>query len=192
MSAPLSDIDKKFLSILARNGRASLTGIGKALGITHVAVSKKLNKFIQGGYLEVRGLLNPRKLNLKLALVFAEVESPQNMQKLTENFEKCPRLVLLATLMGSFNFVAMMVAEDLNVLESITSICCIRRAEGIRRAEVVIIGELVKPSHIPLSIIIEEKHKKPPCKYVDCERCPRYLSDKCPGCPAIESYRGWL
>ncbi|MHC1628383.1 MAG: Lrp/AsnC family transcriptional regulator [Candidatus Nezhaarchaeales archaeon] len=192
MSKPLSDIDKKLISILAHDGRASLTDIGRALGITHVAVSKKLNKFIQDGYLKVQGLLNPKKFNLKLALVFAEVESPQDMQRLIENFEDCPRMTFLATLMGGFNFVAMMIAEDLNVLESITSICCIRRAKGIRRAEVMIIGELVKPPYISLKPVIEKKYKKPPCKYVDCEKCPRYLSDKCLGCPAIEGYRGWL
>ncbi|MHC1601154.1 MAG: Lrp/AsnC family transcriptional regulator, partial [Candidatus Nezhaarchaeales archaeon] len=67
MSKPLSDIDKKLISILAHDGRASLTDIGRALGITHVAVSKKLNKFIQDGYLKVQGLLNPKKFNLKLA-----------------------------------------------------------------------------------------------------------------------------
>ena len=188
----MSGIDKKIISMLTKDGRISLTDMGRALGVTHVAVGKRLNRLVQEGYVRVQGLLSPDKLGLKLVLIFAEVESPQDMQKLVENFKECPRMVFLATLMGGYNFIALMIAEGKEVLESITSICCIRRAKGIRRSDVMIIGELIRPNHMPMEIFVEKRYKKPPCKYVDCETCPRYLDNKCPGCPAFEGYRGWL
>lgn len=188
----LSEADKKLMALLACDGRASLTDLGKSLRVSHVAVGRRLSKLISEGYLRVQGLVGVKKLELKLVLALAEVESPQDMERLMESFEDCPRMILLATLLGGFNFVALMVAESPEVLESISSICCIRRAKGIRRTEIMVIGELVRPQHIPLKIPVERNYEKPPCKYVDCSICPRYLTNKCPGCPAIKGYRGPL
>ena len=40
----MDNTDKKLVSILQENGRTSLSEIGKTLGMSHVAVSKRLDK----------------------------------------------------------------------------------------------------------------------------------------------------
>ncbi|MFW9768445.1 MAG: AsnC family transcriptional regulator, partial [Candidatus Thorarchaeota archaeon] len=43
----MDDVDKKLISILQEDGRKSLSDIGKELKMSHVAVSKRLDKLVK-------------------------------------------------------------------------------------------------------------------------------------------------
>ena len=49
----IDNVDKKLISILMENGRTSLSEIGKHLGMSHVAVSKRLEKLVSKNLVKV-------------------------------------------------------------------------------------------------------------------------------------------
>ncbi|RLE49690.1 MAG: Lrp/AsnC family transcriptional regulator [Candidatus Methanomethylicota archaeon] len=188
----LDDADKKLIRLLQQDGRATLLDLGRKLGISHVAVRKRFSKLEENKVFKVRAELNIKKLGFKAVLVFMEIEGPDVLDELRKKFERCPRIVMLSTLMGGYNMMAMMIAEDDSVLEGITSVCAIRRLKGIRRTEVYVLGEIFEPQYLPIKFSPEEKSAIPPCEAVDCSKCPRYSVDLCLGCPATTCYKGPL
>ncbi len=187
----LSGTKKKILSILCRNGRRNLIDIGRELGISHVAVRKHLSQLEEQGILKIRGELSPEKTGLKLVLVFMEIESEDYMEEITGRFRNCPRIILLAPMVGGYNLLALMVAENNEVLECISTVCTVRRMKGIRRSEVYLIADLVKPKFLPIEVTVEKNRKIAPCGR-DCSSCHKYVNGKCLGCPATIHYRGGI
>ena len=187
----ISETKRKILSILVRDGRRNLIDIARELGITHVAVRKHLNQLREQGIIRVRAEVNPEKAGLRLVLVFMEVGDEEHMAEITRRFRECPRMVLLASMVGGYNLAALMVAENDDVLECISTVCAVRRMDGIRRSEVYVISDLVEPKFIPIKVTAEKTRKITPCGR-NCLSCRRYLEGKCLGCPATIHYRGGM
>jgi len=189
----LDDTKKKILQVLSENGRKTLTEIAAKLNITHVAVKKQLMKLVESGAIKIQPLINPSALNLLLVVTLIEAEDFEALQRLKEKFSSCPRMILLASLVGGYNMLALLVAEDMNVVESINNVCSIRTSKGIRRSEVFVVSELIVPKYINLRLIPsnERKSEITPCG-LNCCICPRFNEYRCLGCPATKCYRGPL
>ena len=185
----MDEVDKKIVAILQKDGRAPLTQIGERLGLSHVAVGKRIERLCRD-LVKVSAGLNAEKMGFRVAIVNAEVESPEILQELLEKFSKCPRIVFLTTTTGAYNLMSIMVAEDADTLNAILQICSVRSQRGIRRSE-AIVGEAPRvPKYLPIPIA-EEKNEDAPCG-INCGKCPRYGEKKCLGCPATVYYRGPL
>jgi len=177
--------------MLQEDGRSSLVDMASKLGISHTGVKKHLDKLLKDNVISVKALINPKRLNLKLVLILIEAEGYDDVKRLVSRFKACPRIIFLATLIGGYNVLALAVAEDMNVLESIVSVCALRTSKGIRRSEVFVISELVYPGYIPLRIVKDKTKGKLPCGFNCCE-CSRYINGRCLGCPISTCYRGIL
>ena len=191
MHGILTTTRKKIIRMLQEDGRLSLVEIASKLKISHTGVKKHLDKLLKENVISVRALLNPKALDLKLVLILIEAESYEDIKRLTSKFKECPRIILLASLIGGYNIVALVAAEDINVLESITSVCALRTSKGIRRSEVLLVSELIYPEYIPLRIIEDKVDSELPCGF-DCYRCSKYIDGNCLGCPLLKGYRGIL
>jgi hypothetical protein len=134
---------------------------------------------------KVEALINPKKADLKLVLLLIEAESYESARKLIERFRSCPRVVMLMSLLGGYNIAALVFAEDMSVLNSVTSVCALRTSEGIRRSEVFLVSDLAKPTHLPVRVVGTKGELS--CGF-DCCKCPKY-PDECIGCPLSECYR---
>ena len=190
---PFDETDKKLISLLYKDGRSNLTDLSKKLGISHVAVRKRLDRLIGANLLRIRELINLKKIGARIVVFLVEVKDPKVMIEIRKMLEDCPRVLTVLTLMGRCNLLVLMIAEDEKALESMASICCLRRAKGIEKIEVMISEELVMPEYFPVKIRNPElREEKPPCGLVNCITCPRFKEDKCPGCPATKYYRGIL
>jgi len=190
---PFDETDKKLISLLYKDGRSNLTDLSKKLGISHVAVRKRLNRLVESNLLKIRELINLKKISARIVVFLVEVKDPKVMIGIRKMLKDCPRVLTVLTLMGRCNLLVLMIAEDEKALESMASICCLRRAKGIEKIEVMISEELVMPEYFPVKIRNPElREEKPPCGLVNCITCPRFKEDKCPGCPAIKYYRGIL
>ncbi len=186
----MDEFDKKIISILQDNGRASLSMIGKKLGISHVSVRKRLQRLCEG-IVEISACLNAEKLGFRFAVVNAEVETHERLLELIDMFSECPRIVFMATTTGAYNIMTIMVAEDANTLNAITEVCSIRARKGIRRSEVTIAEAPVVPKCLPIKIVANKDLEVAPCK-INCGECLRYKNQRCLGCPATKYYRGPL
>jgi len=188
----IDNVDKKLISILQQNGRTSLSDIGKQLGMSHVAVSKRLDKLVGKKLVQVTAAVNAEALGAKVLFVGLEAESMEVADLIEKKYEHCPRLLMLAPVTGRYNLFAVMVAEDTFSLESILGTCSMRTEEGVRRSESWFGNAPVVPKY--LQIDLSPKSKKigeSPCGRF-CRDCSRYIADKCVGCPSSDVYKGTL
>ncbi|MEM2942553.1 MAG: AsnC family transcriptional regulator [Candidatus Bathyarchaeia archaeon] len=185
----LDDIDKVIVSELQKDGRVALASIAKKIGVSHVAIHKRLERLIDKGVVKVSACLNVDRLDSKIAAILVEVENSRRLNELTELFKECPRTVLLSQLSAT-NLLTVVVGEDFSTLESVIGVCSLRVQKGVRRSEVYI-GKLPDyPRFLPIRIAAEQKECSP-CGVL-CSKCDSFKDKECLGCPATKSYNGPL
>ena len=188
----MDDIDKKLVSILQKKGRTSLSDIGKKLGMSHVAVSKRLDKLVGSNLIQITAGVNTESLDTKIFFMGLETENMEVAERIQENYKNCPRLLMIAPVTGRYNIFVVMIAEDTWSLESIIGTCSIRTDPGVRRSESWFGNAPIYPQFIPLDLAPATTGSTiSPCGR-DCGACNRYLADKCLGCPQSTVYRGTL
>ncbi|MEM3641397.1 MAG: AsnC family transcriptional regulator [Candidatus Bathyarchaeia archaeon] len=189
----MDDVDRKIISRLQLDGRATLEELAKHAGFTSMGVKKRLQRLISQGAIQVSASLNPFFFKLFPAIVLLEMESAEAMQNLLERFKDCPRVVHIFKTIGGYNLIALVIAEDKDTLESISiEKCSLRSSAGIRRSEFYPIGDVYFSPFIPVREHLTHKESSiAPCN-VDCKPCARYITRKCVGCPATIHYRGAL
>lgn len=193
MVVDMDEIDRKIISKLHDNGRTTFEELGKIIKYSSMGAKKRTDKLLKSETIKISAQLNIKHLDLCSAVVLIETDSSETTQRLLKRFRECPRVVNIFTTVGGYNIVALIVAENLKTLESISmEKCSIRSEKGIRRSEFFPIGEI---HYTPfLSIRESLTHKglpTPPCN-VECQTCERFRSEECVGCPATEDYRGQL
>jgi DNA-binding Lrp family transcriptional regulator len=189
----LDEVDRKIISQLQIDGRATLQEIAKNVGYTSMGVKKRLQKLVDQNAIKMSALLNPTSFKLLPAIVMLEMESADAMQNLIDRFKNCPRVVHIFRTIGGYNLIALVVAEDQNTLESISmEKCSLRSGGGIRRSEFYPIGDIHFAPFLPVREHLTHKERtEAPCN-VDCRPCTRYKEGKCVGCPTTSHYRGTL
>jgi DNA-binding Lrp family transcriptional regulator len=188
----LDDIDKKLVSILQKNGRTSLSEIGKDLGMSHVAVSKRLDKLVQSEQVIITAGVNAEYLDAKVLFIGLETESMEAAELIQKKYAECPRLLMFAPVTGRYNVFAVMVAEDTWSLESIIGTCSMRTETGVRRSESWFGNAPLAPKYLQVNLAPGALGNSiSPCGR-DCGSCKRYKAEKCVGCPPTEFYKGSL
>ena len=189
----MDNVDKQLVTLLQEDGRKSLSEIGKKLEMSHVAVSKRLDKLVKTEKtVHVTAGVNAEKLDVKLLFMGLEVDNIEVADRIREKYEHCPRLLMLAPVTGSYNLMAVMAAQDTWSLQSIVGTCSMRTEPGVRRSESWFGNAPIVPTFLQLNLAPKATDgTKAPCK-ADCGSCKRYLDDKCVGCPPTSVYKGKL
>ncbi len=186
----MDEVDRKLLSMLHDNGRATLKQLGDTVNYSPTGVKKRMERLIDQNVMKVSALLNLETLNIQSALLLLELESGSAIQKFQERFKGCPRIVNMFSTLGGFNLAILMIAEDTNALEGISSgHCPLRAHEGVRRSEFYPISGQLSP-YLPLKEhLVRTNSEITPCQW-NCKTCQRYIDEKCLGCSATSLYRG--
>ncbi len=189
----MDDVDRKIISQLQQNGRTTLQDLSKIIGYTSMGTKKRLEKLLKTDTIKITALINPDALKLHPAIVMLEMESAEAMQDLIERFQECPRVIHMFKTIGGYNIIALVVAENQDTLESIsTEKCSLRCSKGIRRSEFYPISDTYFSPFLQIREKLAHKEKTvTPCK-VDCVPCNRYENQKCVGCPSTSYYKGPL
>ncbi|RLG53907.1 MAG: Lrp/AsnC family transcriptional regulator [Thermoproteota archaeon] len=176
---------------LLKDGRASFQSLGEKLGISRVAVMKRLKNLIENEFVKVGAMINLDKLGFKIVAVSIEIANYKDLMKLIDAYKDCPRMICLLHTVGGYNLFALMYAENEDTLMSVLDSCSIRTRKEVRRSEVVI-GKMIYPLHFPICLSAGGEKEDAPCG-VNCGKCERYMSEKCLGCPITRYYRPvWL
>ena len=189
----LDEVDRKIVSKLQLDGRATLQALAQNIGFTSMGVKKRLQKLKDQNCIQVSTLLNSFSFKLSPAIVMLEMETAEAMQNLLDRFRDCPRVINIFKTMGGYNLIALVIAEDKDTLESISvEKCSLRSSEGIRRSEFYPISDIYFSPFLPVREHLTHKDKGvTPCN-VDCRPCSRYQNNKCVGCPSTHYYKGTL
>ena len=188
----MDNVDKQLISLLEEDGRKSLSEIGKKLGMSHVAVSKRLDKLKKKGMLKVTAGINAEELGIKVLFMGLETENIEIADHIMNKYENCPRLISLAPVTGRYNLFATMVAEDTVSLESILGTCSMRAEEGVRRSETWFGNAPFLPKYLLVDLAPSITDGTKSTCGQDCEKCRRYTTGKCVACPTTSAYRGNL
>ncbi|ADC65334.1 transcriptional regulator, AsnC family [Ferroglobus placidus DSM 10642] len=187
----MDEKDRKIISILQRNGKATLSEIAEEVGMTAMGVKKRIDKLEREKIIRSSVLLNAEKLKILTAVLVMEVESSQALENILKKFVNCPRVIKFFVTTGGYNLFALIWAEDLHSLESVTlERCSLRAQPGIRKYEVYPVQEIHYDPFLEIKVSAE-KIDVAPCG-VDCKSCSRYNAEKCLGCPATVYYKGKL
>ncbi|HEX9862977.1 MAG TPA: Lrp/AsnC family transcriptional regulator [Candidatus Bathyarchaeia archaeon] len=189
----LDSVDKKIITQLQKEGRATLQDMAKKVGYTSMGTKKRLQRLLKNGIIKVSALINPSALGLHPAIVMLEMESAEAMQELLNRFEECPRVVQIFKTVGGYNLIALVVAETKETLESISmEKCSLRCSKGVRRSEFYPVSDTYFSPFLQIRESLARREKKvTPCN-VDCDSCNRYENQKCVGCPTTSHYKGSL
>jgi Lrp/AsnC family leucine-responsive transcriptional regulator len=189
----VDEIDKKIITQLQADGRTTLQEIAKSIGFTSMGTKKRLERLLKKDTIKISALINPSALKLHPAIVMLEMESAEAMQNLLNRFEECPRVIQIFKTVGGYNLVALVVAETLETLESISmEKCSLRCSKGIRRSEFYPVSDIYFSPFLQIREGLAHKENKvTPCN-VDCDPCNRYETQKCVGCPTTSQYKGSL
>jgi len=189
----MDKINRKIIKFLELNGRISYEEIGRKLGITGIAVKKRIKKLIDNDIISINLQLNVEKLGYYLNLILLEIDNKSNLNLFIKTFEKCPRIISLFIGLSGFNLIALVIAEDRMTLESeLLGNCSLRTRKGIRRTEVIQFERKLYFPYLPVRNFLATRDKeKAPCG-ADCVSCERLKFNKCLGCPATKIYRGDL
>ncbi len=189
----MDDVDRKIISKLQIDGRATLEELGKDIGYSSMGIKNRLKKLIDEDVVKVSGLLNVEQLDICAAVVLLEMDGAEAVQKLLARYKNCPRVINVFTTLGGYNVIATLIAEDRSTLESISmEKCSLRSMEGVRRSEFYPIAGIHFSPHLPVrEHLVAGKKVSAPCG-VDCRTCEKYHQEKCVGCPATSYYRGHL
>lgn len=185
----LDQVDRRIVIELQKNGRISLTQIGKMMKISSVAINKRLERLSKRNIVKVSACLNGELLKFRTAVVLTEVENDRMLREMIKSCKNCPRLIFSTVLQASF-LIAIFIGENMSTLESILSTCNIRTKPSVRRSEVLIGEAPVYPKFLPLRLSIKNNDVSP-CG-MKCNECVKYLNNKCLACPSTEFYKGPL
>ena len=160
--------------------------------MSHVAVSKRLDKLVQADLVKVTAGVNAEYLDAKVLFMGLETEDMEVAEKIQKKYKDCPRLLMFAPVTGRYNVFAVMVAEDTWSLESIIGTCSMRTEPGVRRSESWFGNAPVAPKFLQVDLAPTTSGSSvSPCGR-DCGSCKRYKADKCVGCPPTNVYKGQL
>ena len=190
MKDVIDQVNKQIVAELQKDGRSTVSRIGEQIGISRVAVRKRLRKLLDGEFINISADVNIEALNGKMGVLLLEVKKSKDIEKLVRLFKDCPRTIFLSGLSSS-NLLAIIAAENLSTLESVIGVCSPRVKDCIRRSEVYIASPQIYPRFLPIRVTAEKKASIAPCGE-RCDRCDAFRSKECKGCPATKFYAGPL
>ena len=187
----LSRKDLQILRVIMEKIRINYSELARELNVSHTAIRKRINKMIfENKYVAMIPELNIKNLNFILALVFLEVATDTDLNKLLLRFSECPRIISIFKVMGEYNLVALVYAENYKVLDSILGSCMLRTAGEVRRSKVIPIQNILMGEYFRIQIPVK-KYVNAPCG-IKCYECTRLKMKECIGCPSTIYYRGWF
>ncbi len=184
----MDQIDRKIVAQLQQNGRTSLEQLARTTGFTSMGVKKRLQRLLEKEAIKISASLNLSEMKLLPAMVMLEMENVQAMDSLIERFRDCPRVVNIFKTMGGFNLIALVVAENQDILECIAmEKCSLRSSPGIRRSEFYPISDVYYSPFLQVRQNLVDKGRVAKSCGVSCGSCIRYAAKKCTGCPSDRS-----
>jgi len=139
----IDEKDKKILEILKGNARASYTEIARSLGISDVAVIKRIRKLEQAGIIKKYTIIvDPKKLGYNAVSITGVDVEPEHMFKVLSFLREKEYVKYLALTSGDHSIIAIIWAKDSNELARIHDE--ISSLPGVKRVCPAIILDVVK------------------------------------------------
>jgi DNA-binding Lrp family transcriptional regulator len=186
LTGKLDDIDRKIMSLMARDPQVSQVELAKQLKVSQPAVSSRIRKLEEKGALARVVGTDVKKAQLFLANLDV---ATNHVEQFLKSLEGCPIYLNSFLTSGKNNLTVMLVGENIRSIMSCVD-SHLRQNPLVKDTELDLIVTPVRPFVIPIRPSVD-KEKTTPCG-ADCASCTLYASDRCLGCPATVQYKGEL
>lgn len=117
----LDDIDIKILNILQRSGRTKRSQLAEEVGMTMPAVSERLNKLEERGYIEgYFTKLNRKKIGYDImAFIYVLIDSSKHYKGFISKVEKNSQVIECHSVLGEGSHILKAVVVDTDSLEKL-------------------------------------------------------------------------
>ena len=141
----LSDIDKKIIRALQKDGRATHTSLAKKLGIHVSTISKKIQVLEQEGIIQIRALPNPFVLGYTCHAVIGIEAEPKAIENICTRLHKILNVNLIVTTFGRFDIIAVVFFPGWDQLLDFIHVT-LSEADGVKNLEAFFVKDIVKRS----------------------------------------------
>ena len=116
----LDEIDEMILDNLEKDARISYTTLAKKLGISDVAVKKRIDKLIEQGVIERFSIsINKKKLGLSLRAFILLKFIPSEASQISEELKKIENVNSIFNTIGSYDVILELSCRDIEELKSL-------------------------------------------------------------------------
>ncbi len=180
--AGLDDKDRKIIRVLQKEPHASQSEIAAAADLSQPAVSLRIKKLTERGFLSRSVGMNVKQLNLPLAKLEIALN---NGQEHHASFYNCPYIVDVLHMANATRLSLFMVGETESTIHSLAA--RLQERDGLQLLHYDTItaaqNEVTHPLQLPNGT---------ECRHCACPSCTHYQTHRCMGCPLTPFYRGEL
>lgn len=138
----MDDTNKEILRLLKNNGRMSFTEIGDRLGLSRVAVKKRVSKLEEAGIIRGYKAIIYREDIVKMFMEITTVDD--DYEDLLEYLNRTGYVTELYIMTGTNHIHATAVAPDVSELKYLTKMVRKKFADSIKKIETHAVKEIVK------------------------------------------------
>lgn len=180
--AGLDDKDRKIIRLLQENPHASQSDIATTAGLSQPAVSLRIKKLTEQGFLSRSVGMNMERLDLPIAKLEVALNDGQESH---ESFYRCPYIVDVLHMADTTRLSLFMVGETEATIHSLTS--RLQERDGLELLHYDTITAAQNTVIHPLQLPDGEA-----CSHCVCPSCEHHKERRCMGCPLTPLYRGEL
>ena len=145
----MDELDRKIVSILQQDGRASNAKIARQLGVSEGTIRRRLKRLIQDEAIQVLALPDPAKMGFATEAVVALQVDPGKLAAVAEELARAPETQYVSVTTGAFDIFAWVVLPSPEKLHSFL-LATIGSIPGVRRSETFVTLSVNKRSLVPL------------------------------------------
>ena len=108
----LDDIDNAIVSMLQYDGRLPFTKIAAELGITEGAVRRRVKQMVDGGKLQIVGVVEPHELGWNEASMIGITVQSDKIEEVADAIAQLPEVTYLFQAAGEFDLFAEVYCRD--------------------------------------------------------------------------------
>jgi len=139
----IDEKDMKIINLLLENGRISYSEIAKAIGLSDVAVIKRIRKLEQMGIIrKYTILIDPKKLGYKVVSITGIDVEPEYLFNILNTLKEKDYVKYLAITSGDHSIIAIIWAKDSDDVAKIHGE--IAKMDGVKRVCPAIILDIIK------------------------------------------------
>ena len=139
----IDEKDMKIINLLLENGRISYSEIAKAIGLSDVAVIKRIRKLEQMGIIrKYTILIDPKKLGYKVVSITGIDVEPEYLFNILNTLKEKDYVKYLAITSGDHSIIAIIWAKDSDEVAKIHGE--IAKMDGVKRVCPAIILDVIK------------------------------------------------
>jgi len=141
--SPLDELDKKLLTILQDDARASASEIARRTGFNENTIRYRIDRLKKNGVIkEFTALLNPRMIGLPIAAIMMITTEPNSLKDVFEKLAMLEETKHILQATGKHDLIVVAHYKDMNTMNDASQ--KIKSIAGVKEAEIHLATGMIK------------------------------------------------